>query len=52
LARILQHEIDHTNGIVFVDHIVDDKEAFFKLTEDGKLEQINYDEVKDSGILR
>jgi peptide deformylase len=26
LARIFQHEIDHTNGIVFIDHIQDDAE--------------------------
>ena len=29
LARVLQHEIDHTNGILFVDHIRDDKDAFY-----------------------
>jgi peptide deformylase len=21
LARVLQHEIDHTNGVLFIDHI-------------------------------
>jgi peptide deformylase len=42
LARVLQHEIDHTNGILFVDHIKDKPEAFFKLQEDGKLEAIEY----------
>jgi peptide deformylase len=31
LARIFQHEIDHTNGIVFIDHIKDEPKAFFKL---------------------
>jgi peptide deformylase len=25
VARVFQHEIDHLNGIVFVDHITDDK---------------------------
>jgi peptide deformylase len=44
LARILQHEIEHTNGVVFIDHIKDDPEAFFKLKEDGKLEPLNYEE--------
>ena len=29
LARALQHEIDHTNGVVFIDHIKDDPKAFF-----------------------
>lgn len=42
LARIMQHEIDHTNGIVFIDHIKDDKNAFFQLTTSGEIEQLNY----------
>ena len=25
LARVIQHEVDHTNGIVFIDHIRDDE---------------------------
>lgn len=43
LARIFQHEIDHTNGLVFIDHIKDDPEAFFHLNDDGKLEPLDYD---------
>ncbi|HVQ43464.1 MAG TPA: peptide deformylase [Candidatus Saccharimonadia bacterium] len=35
LARVFQHEIDHTNGIVFVDRI-DDPRKLFKLQPDGK----------------
>jgi len=31
LARVLQHEIDHTNGIVFIDHIKNEENAFFQL---------------------
>ncbi len=45
LARVLQHEIDHTNGIVFVDHIKSKKDAFFHLSNEGKLEPLNYDKV-------
>lgn len=35
LARIIQHEIDHLNGIVFIDHVVDtrtllDRETYIK----------------------
>lgn len=45
LARVFQHEIDHTNGIVFVDHIKDKKEAFYSLTDKGKLEPLDYDEA-------
>lgn len=52
LARVFQHEIDHINGIVFIDHIKNNPEAFFKLTEAGKLEPLDYDkEIKSSRIL-
>lgn len=44
LARVLQHEIDHTNGIVFVDHIRDNHKAFYTLDEVGELKEIDYDE--------
>ena len=43
LARVFQHEIDHTNGIVFVDHIKDDQSAFFYLDVSGRLEPLDYD---------
>jgi len=52
LARIFQHEIDHCNGLVFIDHIKDDPQAFFKLKEDGNLEQLNYEkDVRANSIL-
>lgn len=52
LARIFQHEIDHTNGIVFIDHITDDASAFFTLTDEGKLEPKDYErEIKDNREL-
>jgi peptide deformylase len=52
LARIFQHEIDHTNGIVFIDHIKDDPEAFYVLDNEGKLQQLNYEnDVKKDIIL-
>ncbi len=35
LARVLQHEIDHTNGVVFVDRITDPAKLFH-LQPDGK----------------
>lgn len=38
LAKIFQHEIDHTNGILFVDRIKEMPEAFHKLGEtSGKI---------------
>lgn len=52
LARVMQHEIDHTNGIVFVDHIKDKKDAFYRLNEDGKLQPLDYKKtIKDSKVL-
>lgn len=45
LARIFQHEIDHTNGVVFIDHIRENPEAFFTLKEDGGLDPLDYDKV-------
>lgn len=52
LARIIQHEVDHTNGIVFIDHIKDVPEAFYRLKEDGKLEKLDYErDVKENTIL-
>lgn len=52
LARVLQHEIDHTNGIVFIDHIKDNDKAFYQLTGEGELEPLDYDQhIKDNSIL-
>ncbi|HSX48410.1 MAG TPA: peptide deformylase [Candidatus Nanoarchaeia archaeon] len=34
MARVFQHEVDHTNGIVFVDHI-EDPDKLFRLEADG-----------------
>jgi peptide deformylase len=44
LARVFQHEIDHTNGKLFVDLIKDKPEAFYKLAENGKIEDMSDDE--------
>ena len=51
LARIFQHEIDHTNGLVFIDHIKDNPEAFYRLNEAGKLDKMEYKDVKDNPIF-
>lgn len=52
LARVIQHEIDHTNGILFIDHIHDKVDAFYTLDEKGELQPLNYDQhVKNSRIL-
>ena len=52
LARIFQHEIDHTNGVVFIDHIKDNPKAFFRLRQDGHLEELDYEkDVLANSIL-
>lgn len=51
LARVFQHEIDHTNGIVFVDHLKDKKDAFYKLTDDGKLKKVDYEAIKNEKVF-
>lgn len=51
LARVIQHEIDHTNGIVFVDNIKDEPDSFYKLTPSGELEKLDYKSIKDSSEL-
>lgn len=42
LANVIQHEIDHTNGIVFIDHIRDNKDAFYTLDQEGELKPLDY----------
>jgi peptide deformylase len=51
LARVFQHEIDHTNGIMFVDHITDNHEAFYKLTPGGKLKELPYEQVQKTQVF-
>lgn len=45
LARVLQHEIDHTNGVLFVDHIKNREDAFFQLNTEGELKALDYEKV-------
>ena len=52
LARVIQHEIDHTNGIVFIDHIRETTDAFYTLNEKGELEPLDYDkDIHENSIL-
>lgn len=52
LARVIQHEIDHTNGLVFIDHIRDEKDAFYTLDQKGELQPLDYDaNIKENHIL-
>lgn len=43
LARTLLHEIDHLNGILFIDHIKGVKDAFYRLNDKGDLVPVDYD---------
>lgn len=52
LARTFLHEIDHLNGILFIDHIKNDKTAFFKMNDKGDLDPVDYDkEIKNNKNL-
>jgi peptide deformylase len=52
LARVFQHEIDHTNGKVFIDHIKDVPSAFFRLDGEGHLVELDYEkDVKENSLL-
>lgn len=52
LARVLQHEVDHTNGVMFIDHLEDKSDAFFKINDEGKLVALPYEQVKNAHIFR
>lgn len=53
LARTLQHEIDHLNGILFIDHIKDDKDAWYYIDdEDGELKPVkDFSEIENNKDL-
>ena len=50
LARTLLHEIDHLDGILFIDHIKDDEKAFYRMNDKGELEPVkDYEaEIRDN----
>lgn len=52
LARVLQHEIDHTEGKLFVDYIKGKPDAFFRLDEDGKLTAVDYGSLDTARLFR
>lgn len=52
LARVFQHEIDHTEGKLFIDHIKDSPNSFFELDSEGQLTQLGYEkQIKNNSIL-
>lgn len=46
LARTLLHEIDHLNGILFIDHIKGVKDAFYEMNDKGDLVPITGDDYE------
>ena len=44
LARTLLHEIDHLDGVLFIDHIKDKKDAFYEMNKKGDLVPVDYEE--------
>ncbi|MDO4611832.1 MAG: peptide deformylase [Candidatus Saccharibacteria bacterium] len=51
LARTLLHEIDHLDGVLFIDHIKDDPKAFYRLDENGDLKPLDYATVRENPNL-
>lgn len=52
LARTLLHEIDHLDGILFIDHIKDDANAFYRMNDQGDLVPVDYTrDIKDNKDL-
>lgn len=52
LARTILHEIDHLNGILFIDHIKDNPQAFYQLDDKGDLVPLDYaTHIKDNPDL-
>ncbi len=43
LARTLLHEIDHLDGVLFIDHIKGIKDAFYEMNDKGDLAPVDYD---------
>ena len=44
LARTILHEIDHLDGILFIDHIRDQEDAFYRLNDQGDLDPLDYEQ--------
>lgn len=52
LARVFQHEIDHIKGTLFIDHIKDHPQAFYRLSAEGKLEKMDEQVYRKLDFLR
>lgn len=52
LAKVIQHEVDHLDGVLYVDRVVNPENAFFSLQPDGEMIELDYEQIKKTGILR
>ncbi|MCL2371615.1 peptide deformylase [Candidatus Saccharibacteria bacterium] len=51
LARTILHEIDHLDGVLFLDKIKGKRKSFARLQKNGELMPIDYSEVEDNDDL-
>ncbi len=47
ISRYAQHELDHLNGILFTDHILEQKGKLYIVNENDELDEIN---ISDMGL--
>ena len=52
LAKVIQHEVDHLNGILYVDRVSNPENAFFSLQPNGEMLKLDYEQIKKAGVLR
>jgi peptide deformylase len=45
-ARVIQHELDHLNGVLFTDHVREQRQPLFRSVKDSLVE-VSIDEAKD-----
>jgi peptide deformylase len=41
LAQIIQHEVDHLNGVLFVDRLLEQKKKLYKLVDEEEWEEVD-----------
>lgn len=49
LARVLQHEVDHLHGRLFVDKV--EQDAYYKILDDGTLQPLPASEIDAARVL-
>jgi len=46
-AIVFQHELDHLNGVLFIDHVKDEKKGLFKFDEKGEKIKTDWQELEN-----